>query len=116
MKIEDIKALINAENVTNDAITAQKVESAYVCDMLSMVIKNGAEYMALITIQTNLNIVAVCVLCDASLIIIPEGLHAEQSTVSKANEENIVILETKLSAFEVSGILYNSGLPSVSIK
>lgn len=116
MKINDIVKLLGAKIVTSESDLDREVISAYTCDMLSLVMKNATADMALITIQTNLNVVAVSVLMEVPLIILAEGIKIEEKSLAKANEENIVVIETNLSAYEISGKLYMAGVPSVSIK
>ncbi len=116
MKIQEIVKILNAKVVTNNSDIDRDVTSAYTCDMLSLVMKNAVADMALITIQTNLNVVAVSVLMEVPLIILAEGINIEEKSLSKANDENIVVVESGLSAYEISGKLYAAGIPSVNIK
>ena len=116
MKIENIVKLLNAKVVTSGSNFDIDITSAYTCDMLSLVMKNATANMALITIQTNLNVVAVSVLMEVPLIILAEGIRIEDKSLEKANEEDVVIIESELSAYEISGKLYQAGIPSVIIK
>lgn len=116
MKINEIAQLVRGKIVSRDTSDDREITSAYCCDMLSLVMKNAQADMALVTIQTNMNAVAVCVLMESPLIIITEGIHIEEKSLEKANDEDISVIETPLSSFEVCGLLYSSGLPSVPIK
>ena len=47
---------------------------------------------------------------DLAGIILVQGRQPEQDTVVKAEEENIPILVSSLSAFELVGRLYKAGI------
>lgn len=116
MKIVDIANLIQGKIISKNSQDNRDITSAYCCDMLSLVMKNAQADMALITIQTNMNAVAVCVLMEAPLMILTEGIKIEEKSLEKANEEDIAVIESPLSSFEVCGLLYQSGIPSVPLK
>nr|WP_239559058.1 DRTGG domain-containing protein [Sporohalobacter salinus] len=63
-----------------------------------------------ITIQTHQNIVAVASLIELSGIIIVDGVDLDDETITKAREEEIPLLTTELSAYEVAGRLYKLGV------
>jgi serine kinase of HPr protein (carbohydrate metabolism regulator) len=52
------------------------------------------------------NIIAVATLKELSGIILVNGRLPEEETLKKAEEENIPLLTSKLSAFQVAGKLY----------
>ena len=116
MKITEIAEWIKGSIVSKSTDNERDITSAYCCDMLSLVMKNAQAGMALITIQTNMNAVAVCVLMEAPLIIITEGIKIEEKSLEKANAEDISVIETALSSYEVCGLLYSKGLAPVAIK
>lgn len=86
-----------AEDAADNEITG-----GYCCDLLSYVIGRCKAGNAWITIMTNVNVVAVAVLADASCVIVPENNEIEEETVNKANAQGVVILRTKLDAFAVA--------------
>lgn len=116
MKINDIAKLLQGTIVSRSTDNDREITSVYCCDMLSLVMKNAQAGMGLVTIQTNMNAVAVCVLMEAPLIIISEGIKIEERSLEKANSENISVIETALSSYEVCGLLYSKDLASVEIK
>jgi len=54
--------------------------------------------------------VAVAVLQSLAGIILVGGRQPEEDTLERANKEQIPILTTKLSAFEIAGRLYELGI------
>lgn len=109
MKLSEI-----AKNINMDFLTPIKddrnIKYGYVSDMLSDVMGNAPSESALITILAHENVIAVALLRDIELIILVNGRKADQKTLDKAKEEDIVIGSTKLSAFEVAGILHSKGI------
>jgi len=91
------------------ADTAIEINDVYICDLLSWVISHAGSQCAWITVQTHKNIVAVALLLKIACIIIPEDIKPEDNTLKKANQENISILSTKLSAYEAACLLHKVG-------
>ena len=63
-----------------------------------------------ITVQTHVNIIAIATLLDISCIIIPEDISVDPNTIAKANEEEVVVISSPLTAFELAGRLYEMGV------
>ncbi|MDR2904248.1 MAG: AraC family transcriptional regulator [Clostridiales bacterium] len=81
-----------------------KITCVYICDLLSWVMGKAPESSAWITIQSHVNIVAVTMLTGSACIIVAEGSAIDPDTIAKADSEDIPILSTKLSAYEISKI------------
>ena len=109
MKISEIIAKIQLNILTGDYEDCE-VKFGYVSDMLSDVMGHAPSESALITILAHENVIAVAMLRDISIIILVNNRKPDQKTIEKAVEEGIIIGSTELSAFEVSGILYNGGI------
>ncbi len=84
------------------------VRGAYVGDLLSWVMGRAEADNVWITIMSNANIVAVATLADVCCIVLSEGVSLDEDTVALANEKNVNILSTELSAYEISGLIYGS--------
>lgn len=84
-----------------------QVTGGYTSDLLSDVMGNITDKFIWITLQTHKNVMAIASLREVSAVIIVQGLLPDNDTVEKANEEGIPILSTKLSAFDISGKLFN---------
>lgn len=110
MTLKEILPLINATVLTDGLDLERKVSGGYCCDLLSWVMGKAKADNVLITIQTSLNVIAVATLKDLSAVIIPESTAVEPETVAKAREENIPLLSSPLSGFEISGVLYKNSV------
>lgn len=113
MELNEIIELLCGEPVTKDAKTNKDIKYAIACDLLSWVVGNARPGCAFITIQTSMNTIAVASLIEMGCIIIAENANIEENVVSRAEEENIPVIRTKLTAFEVCGILYENGVKAV---
>ena len=91
----DLKELTSTDN--ND----RSISDGFVCDLLSWVMAKGDEDMAWITVQTNLNVIAVASLHDFSCVIIPENIEVPANTIAKADEEGITVLSSDKPSYEL---------------
>ncbi|MBI4710725.1 MAG: serine kinase [Nitrospirae bacterium] len=82
------------------------VKGGYSSDLLSDVLANSSEGNVWITLQTNLNIVAVASVKNLAGIIIVGNKKPPEETLKKAGEEKITIMTTTMPAFETAGKIY----------
>jgi serine kinase of HPr protein (carbohydrate metabolism regulator) len=87
-----------------------EVNGVYIGDLLSIVMANAQAKDIWITIQTHVNIVAVANLVELSGIIIAEGMEIDEETVKKANELNIPIFRSSLTAYQLACKLNELGV------
>jgi len=109
MKLSKIVAKLGLVVFSTGARNLEEIEisGGYVSDLLSDVIAGLSKGEIWITIQRHLNIVAVAKLKDAGAILIAKGLRPDESCISKAMEEDVVLLGSELPVFEIAGKLYN---------
>lgn len=84
-----------------------KITCVYICDLLSWVMGKAPENSAWITIQSHVNVIAVTLLTGSSCVIIAEGSDIDKDTIDKADNEDIPLLSSKLSAYDIARIFYN---------
>lgn len=110
----NLQQIIDALNLT--ILTEKKdfslIEpaSGYTSDLLSCVMAGAAKQGVWVTLQSHGNIVAVAALLDLCAIIITEDAKPDAATISKANEEGIIMLATSEKSFSVCGQLWSLGL------
>lgn len=92
----DLKLLAGQEGVS------KKVTGFYTGDLLSWVMIKAEKGQAWITIQTNINVIAVAVLSDISCIIVAESAAVPDDTLQKSNEKHIPVLQTPLTAYQIA--------------
>ena len=106
MKLSQIAEKLNLDSRIAINNLDAEVTNGYVSDLLSDVLANSNENDLWITLQLHPNIVAIASMKGLSGIVIINGREPEEETVKKAEEENISILVSTMSAFELSGKLY----------
>jgi len=109
MKLRDLMAELGLEHLSGEKLDVD-VAGGYVSDMLSDVMGNAPEGALWITLQKHQNIVAVAVMKSLAAVVLVKGRQPDEDTLSRAKEEDVVLLKTPLSAFEVVGKLYALGL------
>ena len=78
------------------------VNFAYASDLLSDVMGYCGDESVLITIQNHLNTIAVCTLAGIEAIVICHGRPVPDDMKAAAEREEVAIVTTDLSQFEVS--------------
>ncbi|NLB91500.1 MAG: AraC family transcriptional regulator [Clostridiales bacterium] len=107
MTIKEVKDLIEGKDQWTGYDEGKEIQSAYVSDLLSLVMANGKKDMVWVTVQNHLNVIAVAALMELAVVILVEGIHLEEDIAKKAQEKNIPVITTSLSAYTVCGILHN---------
>lgn len=80
----------------------REINGAYVGDLLSWVMGKADSGNVWITIMSNINIVAVATLTEASCIVLAEGVVPDTDALGAAEAKRINILSTELSAYEAA--------------
>jgi predicted transcriptional regulator len=106
MNVKDVQQALELKIFGGEKGLELKVTGGYVSDLLSDVMGNATEGMAWITLQTHLNVMAIASLKDLAAVILVNGSRPEEDMLQKANEEDIPVLGTNLSTFEIAGKLY----------
>lgn len=82
------------------------VSGGYACDLLSWVIGRAGRGSAWITIMSNLNVAAVALLADVSMIILAEGVTPDEELLKKASAQGLGLFSSEMSAYELSWRLH----------
>ncbi len=88
----------------------REVNGVYIGDLLSWVMGRAAPDNAWITIMSNINVIAVATLSDASAVIFAEGVKPEDDVISTAEKKGVNLLSSSLSAYELAVRLHSLGL------
>ena len=93
-----------------DLLDANEVGGGYVADLLSCVMAGAEAGDLWITLQTHGNIVAVASLLGISAIVVAEGAVIPESTVTKAEQQDVVILSSPVPVYETVAQLLELGI------
>ena len=111
MKVSEFAALSGAK-ILMEEYEDREIACGYTCDLLSHVMGKGQADMAWITVQAHMNVIAVAARLDFACVIIPENLPVEAPIVKKAQDEEIIILSSDKTAYELVELLAGNGVPS----
>jgi hypothetical protein len=114
MTVAELSNLIQARCLTPGLDAGREVTCGYACDLLSWVMSHGEEGMAWVTVKTHMNVVAVAVLAEMACVILPESIDMEEESLKKAVDEEMVVLSSPLSAYEICGRMAAKGIPAHS--
>ena len=109
MKVSEFAALSGAK-ILMEEYEDREIACGYTCDLLSHVMGRGPADMAWITVQTHMNVIAVAALLDFACVIIPENLPVEAPIIKKAQDEDIIILSSEKTAYELVALLHENGV------
>ena len=110
MTVQELKDKLGAVCLTPDADLDTEITCGYSCDLLSWVLAHGKAGMAWCTVQTHMNVIAVSVLMEMACVILVEGVEPEEATLKKAINEEMPILATKKTAYEVCALMGQWGV------
>ncbi len=82
----------------------------YASDLLSCVMSGAKPQNLWLTLQAHVNIIAVAALLDLSAVIITEDAQPDAATIARANEQNVVLLSTPQTTYELAGRLWELGV------
>lgn len=110
MNVSGVIEKLGLKTFCGEEMQEKTVEGCYIGDLLSLAMSKVQKDYAWITIQTNVNIVAVASLTEAGCIIIADGFEPEEGTLEKAKIQDVVILGSDLSAYELAKGLAEMGV------
>ena len=110
MKVLELMELIGAKNLNPEADLNTEISCGYSCDLLSWVLAHGKAGMAWCTVQTHVNVIAVSVLMEMACVILVEGVEPEEASLKKAIDEEMPILATDKTAYEVCVLMGQAGV------
>ncbi len=106
IKVSDIVKGLNLKVFSGEGGLDRSVTGGYVSDLLSDVMGRADEGQLWVTLQTHKNVMAIASLKELAAVILVNDNKPADDTAQQSNEENIPVLGTSMSAFEVTGKIY----------
>lgn len=100
MTVDELCAKLNLEKITACNYD-RTVDNCYCGDLLSHCMSNIKSNNIWITVQTNINIVAIAVLTELSCIIIAQDMPIDEKVVSKAASEGVAVMRSEKTTYEL---------------
>ncbi len=99
--------VIEGEIITSDEVIDNiTITGGYVSDLLSDVMGNAKEGQLWITIMRHLNVIAVASLAGIPAVVFARNLRPEAAIIERAQKEEIALIVSPLTTFEIAGLLY----------
>lgn len=102
MNVKELMQKFGLTTVTNPSFEDRRVNGCYIGDLLSWVMSRAKADNAWLTIQSNVNIVAVASLTDCACIILCEGVQPEINVIQKADQQGVIILKSNKTSYELA--------------
>lgn len=112
MNIERVREIVNGKVLFAPEGTCY-YESAFASDLMSDVLRYYMDNTLLITGLCTLQTIRAAEISNISCVVFARGKQVSEEMLCLAKENNIAIIESGLTLFEISGRLYQSGLRSV---
>ena len=106
MKVSEIIEKLDLKVYSGQNGLDREISGGYVSDLLSDVMGNAREGEVWITLQVHQNVMAIASLKDLAAVILVNDLEPQENTVRHSDDENIPVLGTNLSTFDIAGKLY----------
>lgn len=110
MKIREIRELLDAELLSGEEQLDKEVSSACCSDMMSDVLAYVKDQGVLLTGLLNAQAIRTAGMMDMVCVVFVRDKRPTDSMIELAEECGIVLMQTKLRAYEASGRLYHAGL------
>lgn len=104
-EVESIKGIKKIEGMDANP----EIEHVYISDLLSRVMAHLDEKTLWITVQNQVNAIAVAELADCPAIIFVEGAIPQEEMRERAKENDIALYTYEGEAFELASLLVRLG-------
>jgi serine kinase of HPr protein (carbohydrate metabolism regulator) len=106
MIVNDIVKKLGLKVFNKNADLSLEVKGGFVGDLLSHVMGNSEDGEVWLTVQTHKNVLAIASLNDLSAIVLIDNQQPDPKMLEAAEEEEIPVLGSDKSAFELGGKLF----------
>lgn len=104
MKVSELCEALGAETVVMPS-PDREVTGAYVGDLLSWVMGRAEADSVWVTIMSNINVIAVASLSGVACVVFSEGVTPDADAVKRAELEEINLISTDMTSYEVCAAL-----------
>ena len=116
MNIADMVNVLNARILCGEDRLETKVYTACCSDLMSDVLAFVNEKTVLITGLTNPHVLRTADMLDLKCLVYARGKVPGDEILEQAEEQGLVVITTKETAFTACGLLYEAGLRGVPIE
>ncbi len=102
MNVHELAAACGFTYYNGKEVEARSVSGAYCCDLLSWVIGRAGSEDALVTVMSNMNVMAVAVMADLPCVILSEGVRPDENALKKATDNDIIVLSSAETTYNTA--------------
>ena len=115
MTIEDMVRVLSARVLRGGDKLDTPVYTACCSDLMSDVLAFVDEKTVLITGLTNPHVIRTSEMLDLKCLVFVRGKVPTEDILDSAEEQGLVVITTKTTAFSAGGLLYDLGLRGVPV-
>ncbi len=115
MTILDMVSVLNAKVLRGYDKLDTPVYTACCSDLMSDVLAFVDEKTVLITGLTNPHVIRTSEMLDLKCLVFARGKVPTEDILDSADEQGLVVLTTKATAFTACGLLYEAGMRGVPV-
>jgi len=115
MTVKELLQYINGKLLTNSGDLDRVVKGGCGADLMSDVLASIQPDAVLLTGLCNPQVVRTAQMSDIAAIIFVRGKKPDQTTIDLAETEGIPLITSPYGMFELSGRLFQAGLPSLEM-
>lgn len=115
MLLSEIIKLIDGEVISGSERLDQNIKYGFSSDLMSDVLAYVQEETILLTGLNNAQVIRTAEMLDVNVIAFVRGKVPCQEVIELARENDIVVVSTRHTLFEASGILYKNGLDALKV-
>ena len=116
MNIADMVKVLNARILCGEDRLETRVYTACCSDLMSDVLAFVNEKTVLITGLTNPHVLHTADMLDLKCLVYARGKVPGEEILEQAEEQGLVVITTRETAFTACGLLYEAGLRGVPIE
>ena len=113
MVLKDLCSLVSGKVICGEERLGESVDFGFASDLMSDVLTLKDTNFILLTGLSNIQSVRTAEMSDVSYMLLCRGKHSSEDMVELAQDNGMVLIESPLSLFKCSGILYAAGLKEV---
>ena len=114
MKVSEIVQMLGGSIISRNSDPSDRaVQYAFASDLMSDVLTLTVDDVLLITGLASVQTVRTAIIADISCVLLVRNKQITEDMRTLAEDNDIVLLQTDVSMFRASGLLYSAGLHAV---
>lgn len=113
MILKEVVSIVQGRILCGAEREEESVEYGFASDLMSDVLTLRDHDFLLVTGLANVQLVRTAEMSDVSYILLCRGKSASEDMIELARENGMMIIESPMSLFKCSGLLFQAGLKPI---